>query len=102
MTELALRSGHNQYAPLPGVPALRDAIAAHQRRRYGLEPDPEREVQVTFGATEALAAALLALLSSGDEVLALDPAYDSYAPVARLAGGSVRPIALAPPDWRVT
>jgi N-succinyldiaminopimelate aminotransferase len=97
----ALRAGHNQYAPLPGVPALSEAVAAHQRRHYGLEPDPDTEVQVTFGATEGLAAALLALVADGDEVLALDPAYDSYAPIVRLAGGRVRPIELAPPDWRL-
>ena len=97
----AMRSGHNQYAPLPGVPALREAIAAHQRRRYGLEVDPGAEVQVTFGATEALAAAALAFVGPGDEVVILDPAYDSYEPVARRAGGTVRRIPLAPPDWRV-
>ena len=97
----ALHEGHNQYAPLPGVPALRQAIADHQRRHYGLEPDPESEVQVTFGATEGLAAALLACVGDGDEVLALDPAYDSYAPIAELAGGRVRPIVLEPPDWRL-
>jgi N-succinyldiaminopimelate aminotransferase len=76
----AMRSGHNQYAPLPGVRALREAIAAHQRRRYGLEVDPDAEVQVTFGATEALAAAALAFVGPGDEVVMLDPAYDSYEP----------------------
>jgi N-succinyldiaminopimelate aminotransferase len=97
----ALREGHNQYAPLPGVPALREAVAAHQRRHYGLDPDPDTEVQVTFGATEGLAAALLALVSAGDEVLALDPSYDSYAPIAELAGGRVRPIVLEPPGWRL-
>ncbi|MEA2378726.1 MAG: N-succinyldiaminopimelate aminotransferase, partial [Thermoleophilaceae bacterium] len=97
----ALRQGHNQYAPLPGVPALREAVAAHQRRHYGLEPDPLSEVQVTFGATEGLAAALLALVGAGDEVLALDPAYDSYAPIVELAGGRIQPIVLEPPDWRL-
>ena len=97
----ALRAGHNQYAPLPGVPTLREAIAEHQSRRYGLVVDPDGGVQVTFGATEAIAAALLAFLDDGDEVIALDPSYDSYAPVARRAGAQVRPIALDPPDWRV-
>ncbi|MEA2332308.1 MAG: N-succinyldiaminopimelate aminotransferase [Thermoleophilaceae bacterium] len=97
----ALRGGHNQYAPLPGVPALREAVAAHQRRRYGLDVDPDAEVQVTFGATEGLAAALLALVAPGDAVLVLDPAYDSYAAIVRLAGGAVRPIALEPPGWRL-
>ena len=97
----ALHEGHNQYAPLSGVPALREAVAAHQRRRYGLEPDPATEVQVTFGATEALAAALLALVGAGDEVVVLDPAYDSYAPIARLAGGARQPGAPEPPEWRL-
>jgi len=96
-----MRAGHNQYAPLPGVPPLREAIAAHQRRHYGLEVDPETEVQVTFGATEGLAAALLALVGEGDEVLMLDPAYDSYGAIVDLAGGRARPISLEPPDWRV-
>jgi N-succinyldiaminopimelate aminotransferase len=97
----ALRAGHNQYAPLPGVPSLRSAVVEHQRRRYGIELDPEREVQVTFGATEALASALLALLEPGDEVAFLDPAYDAYPALAALAGASARPIVLEPPDWRL-
>jgi len=97
----ALRAGHNQYAPLPGVPALRQAVAEHQRRRYGIELDPDREVQVTFGATEALASGMLALLAPGDEVAFLDPAYDSYPAVAALARAVARPIVLEPPDWRL-
>jgi N-succinyldiaminopimelate aminotransferase len=96
----ALYAGANQYAPLPGVPALRAAIAEHQRRRYGLEVDPDTEVQVTFGATEAIAAALLGLCDPGDEVIALDPAYDSYAAGAALAGARLRRVPLHPPDWR--
>jgi N-succinyldiaminopimelate aminotransferase len=96
----ALRAGANQYAPLPGVPALRVAIAEHQRRRYGLEHDPDTEVQVCFGATEAIAAALLGLCDPGDEVIALDPTYDSYAAGAALAGARLRRVALRPPDWR--
>jgi len=98
----ALRAGHNQYAPLPGVPSLRRAVADHQLRHYGIELDPEREIQVTFGATEALASALLALLEPGDEVAFLDPTYDAYPAVAALAGAHTRPIVLEPPDWRVT
>jgi N-succinyldiaminopimelate aminotransferase len=97
----ALRGGHNQYAPLPGIPALRKAIADHQRLRYGIALDPDTQVQVTFGATEALAAALLALVRPGDEVAMLDPSYDSYAAVVALAGGVPRPIPLEPPAWRV-
>jgi N-succinyldiaminopimelate aminotransferase len=98
----ALRAGHNQYAPLPGVPALRHAVAEHQRRHYGIELDPDRQVQITFGATEALAAALLALLGPGDEVAFLDPTYDSYPAIAALAGAATRPVVLEPPAWRVT
>jgi N-succinyldiaminopimelate aminotransferase len=97
----ALRAGHNQYAPLLGIPALRGAIAEHQRRRYGIALDPDTQVQVTFGATEALASALLALVQPGDEVAMLDPSYDSYAAVVTLAGGTPRPIPLTPPGWRV-
>jgi N-succinyldiaminopimelate aminotransferase len=97
----ALRGGHNQYAPLPGIPALRQAIARHQQARYGIELDPDSQVQVTFGATEALASALLALVRPGDEVAMLDPSYDSYAAVVALAGGTPRPIPLEPPHWSV-
>jgi N-succinyldiaminopimelate aminotransferase len=95
----ALRGGRNQYAPLAGVPELREAVAAHQRRFYGLEVDPETGVQVTFGATEAIAAALLGLCEPGDEILALDPAYDAYAPAAALAGARLVLVALQPPAW---
>ena len=95
----ALRSGTaNQYAPLPGVPALVEAVRAHQRRAYGLEPE---DVQVTFGATEALAASMLGLLKPGDEVVALDPVYDSYAAIAQMAGATLRRVPLHPPRWRL-
>jgi N-succinyldiaminopimelate aminotransferase len=95
----ALRSGtSNQYAPLAGVAPLLAAIRGHQRRRYGLEPE---DVQVTFGATEALASALLGLLSPGDEVVVLDPLYDSYPAIAAMAGATLRRVPLQPPDWRV-
>jgi N-succinyldiaminopimelate aminotransferase len=98
----ALHAGANQYAPLPGVPALRTAIAAHQRSRYGLVHDPDTEVQVTFGATEAIAAALLGLCNPGDEVIALDPTYDSYAAGVALAGARLRRVALHPPTGAST
>jgi N-succinyldiaminopimelate aminotransferase len=92
----ALRGGENQYAPLPGVPALRDAVLAHQRDLYGLEPE---DMLVTFGATEAIAAALLALCEAGDEVVVLEPYYDSYAACIGFAGARRRPVTLRPPDF---
>jgi N-succinyldiaminopimelate aminotransferase len=95
----AMRRGRNQYAPLAGVPALRTAIAEHQARFYGLQVDPDAGVQVTFGATEAIAAALLGLCEPGDEVIALDPAYDSYGAAAALAGAQLVRVPLHPPDW---
>jgi N-succinyldiaminopimelate aminotransferase len=95
----AMRAGHNQYAPLAGVPALRSAIAAHQARFYGLEVDADAGVQVTFGATEAIAAAMLGLLEPGDEVVVFEPLYDSYAASIELAGGVRRVVTLRPPDW---
>jgi N-succinyldiaminopimelate aminotransferase len=95
----AIRDGHNQYAPLPGVPALRHAVAEHQRRFYGIEVDPEAGVQITFGATEAIAAALLGLCEPGDEVVCFEPYYDSYAAGIAMTGAARRPVTLRPPDW---
>ncbi|MFF5723183.1 pyridoxal phosphate-dependent aminotransferase [[Kitasatospora] papulosa] len=93
----ALRAGHgNQYPPGPGVPELRSAVTEHQRRHYGLEYDPDTEVLVTTGATEAVAASLLALLEPGDEVIALEPYYDSYAACIAMAGGTRVPVTLRP------
>ncbi|MFJ1731119.1 pyridoxal phosphate-dependent aminotransferase [Streptomyces sp. NPDC088254] len=93
----ALRDGRgNQYPPGPGVPELRTAIVEHQRRRYGLTFDPDTEVLVTAGATEAVAASLLALLEPGDEVVALEPYYDSYAACIAMAGGTRVPVTLRP------
>jgi N-succinyldiaminopimelate aminotransferase len=92
----ALRSGANQYAPLPGVPALREAVVVHQREYYGLEPE---EVLITFGATEAIASALLGLCDPGDEVIVLEPYYDSYAACIAFAGARRRPVTLRPPNF---
>jgi N-succinyldiaminopimelate aminotransferase len=97
----AVLSGRgNQYPPGPGVPELRTAIAAHQKRFYGIDLDPDTEVLVTAGATEAIAAALLALLEPGDEVIALEPYYDSYAACIAMAGARRVPITLRAPDFR--
>jgi N-succinyldiaminopimelate aminotransferase len=95
----AMRAGHNQYAPIGGVAALREAIAAHQERFYGLAVDPDLGVQVTFGATEAIAAAMLGLLDEGDEVIVFEPLYDSYAACIALAGARRRVVTLHPPDF---
>jgi N-succinyldiaminopimelate aminotransferase len=92
----ALRGGENQYAPLPGVPVLREAVFEHQRRYYALEPE---DMLVTFGATEAIAAALLGLCDPGDEVVVLEPYYDSYAACIAFAGATRRPVTLRPPEF---
>ncbi|HJR26009.1 MAG TPA: pyridoxal phosphate-dependent aminotransferase, partial [Acidimicrobiales bacterium] len=92
----AIRSGVNQYPPGPGMPVLREAIARHQQRFYGLAVDPDEEVLVTAGATEALAAALLGLLEQGDEVVVFEPMYDSYQACIALAGARVAPVLLRP------
>jgi N-succinyldiaminopimelate aminotransferase len=93
----ALDAGHHQYAPGPGIPELRGAIAAHQRAWYGLDVDPDSEVTVTFGATEAVAATLLALCETGDEVLVLEPTYDAYTAVIAMAGAREVRVPLTPP-----
>jgi N-succinyldiaminopimelate aminotransferase len=90
----------NQYPPGPGIPELRTAISAHQKRFYGLDVDPDTEVLVTAGATEAIAAALLSLLEPGDEVIALEPYYDSYAACIAMAGATRVPVTLRAPDFR--
>ena len=97
----ALRGGRNQYAPGPGVPELRAAVAAHQARHYGVELDPDTQVVVTAGATEAIAAALLALVDPGDEVVVLEPFYDSYVACIDMAGGVRSPVTLRAPDFRL-
>jgi N-succinyldiaminopimelate aminotransferase len=96
----ALREGANQYAPGIGVPALRQAIARHQQRHYGIELDPDTEVVVTTGCTEAVAAALLGLVDPGDEIVVLEPYYDSYVAMIQMAGGVRRPVTLRAPDFR--
>ena len=94
----AIRSGFNQYPPGPGTPELRQAVAEHQQRWYGLELDPATQVVVTAGATEALAGALLGMLDAGDEVVVFEPMYDSYQACIALAGARAVPVLLAPGD----
>ncbi|CAN5516384.1 pyridoxal phosphate-dependent aminotransferase [soil metagenome] len=95
----AINGGLNQYPPGPGMPVLRHAIAAHQQRFYGLTYDPDTEVLVTAGATEALAGALLGLLDTGDEVVLFEPMYDSYQACISLAGAVPKPVTLRPPEY---
>jgi N-succinyldiaminopimelate aminotransferase len=97
----AIWAGRNQYPPGIGVPELRHAIAAHQRRFYGIELDADTEVLVTAGATEAVAAAMLAMIDTGDEVISLEPYYDSYAASIAMAGGVRVPVTLHAPDFRL-
>ncbi|CAN5561602.1 aminotransferase [soil metagenome] len=96
----ALISGTNQYPPMRGLPALRQAVATHYNRAQGLDLDWETEVTVTSGATEALAAAFLSLISPGDEVVLFQPLYDAYLPMVKRAGGVPKLVRLTPPHWR--
>jgi N-succinyldiaminopimelate aminotransferase len=98
--DAVLEGRGNQYPPGAGVPQLRQAIAVHQQRFYGLDVDPDSEVLVTAGATEAIATALLALVEPGDEVIAFEPYYDSYAACIAMAGGVRVPVTLRAPDFR--
>lgn len=100
LAQQAIGAGANQYAPGKGLPQLRQAIAEHQQRFYGLQPDPDREVLVTTGATEAIAAALLALVAPGDEVITFEPFYDSYGAMIALTGGRHVTVPLAAPDFQ--
>ncbi len=100
----AMRAGHNQYAPMTGVPALREAIADKTLRVYGHRPDPDSEITVTSGATEAIFNAIHAVVRAGDEVVVLDPCYDCYEPAIELAGARAVHVPLDPasfaPDWQ--
>ncbi|MDE1906103.1 MAG: aminotransferase [Rhodospirillales bacterium] len=95
----ALLDGRNQYPPLTGVPELRQAVAAANARFYGLEVDPVQGVVVTSGATEAITACLMALLNPGDEVVLIEPLYDTYLPVVKMLGAVPRLVRLQPPEW---
>jgi N-succinyldiaminopimelate aminotransferase len=95
----AIRAGHNQYPPGPGIPELRTAIVAHQQRHYAIDLDPDTDVLVTTGATEGIAAALLSLCQPGDEVVTFEPYYDSYAACISLAGATRRVVTMRPPHY---
>ena len=95
-----MQAGHNQYPPMPGVPALRQAMAAKMQALYGLRCDPNTEITVTAGATQAILTAILAVVHPGDEVIVLEPCYDSYVPNIELAGGKVVRVPLVPGSFR--
>jgi len=96
----AMRAGHNQYPPMPGAPALRQAMAAKMQALYGLACDPNTEITVTAGATQAILTAILAVVQPGDEVIVLEPCYDSYVPNIELAGGVAVRVPLTPGSFR--
>ncbi|MDP2165823.1 MAG: pyridoxal phosphate-dependent aminotransferase [Hydrogenophaga sp.] len=96
----AMQAGHNQYPPMPGVPALRQAMAAKMQALYGLACDPHTEITVTAGATQAILTTILAVVHPGDEVIVLEPCYDSYVPSIELAGGVVVRVPLTPGSFR--
>ncbi len=101
MVNQAMREGHNQYAPMTGLPLLRERIAAKLNKSYGCEIDPVQEITVTAGATQALFTAIAAFIRPGDEVILLEPAYDSYRPAVEVFGGVPAPIVLKPPQYAV-
>lgn len=97
----ALQDGRNQYPPMTGMPELRQAVAVANHRFYGITADPMTEVVVTSGATEAITACLMALLNPGDEVVVIEPLYDTYLPVIRMLGATARLVRLTPPSWEL-
>src|SRR4029077_14085643 len=96
----AVVNGWNQYPPMMGLPELRKAVATHYKHWQDLDFDPDSEIMITSGATEAIAGALMALIEPGDEVVLFQPLYDAYLPLVRRAGGIPRFVRLEPPDWR--
>ncbi|WP_316814839.1 methionine aminotransferase [Pedobacter nyackensis] len=97
----AMQKGYNQYAPMPGLPALRELIAEKVSYLYGANYHPESEITITSGGTQAIFTALSSCISSGDEVIIFEPAYDCYAPAVKLLGGLVKPYELSPPNYEI-
>lgn len=98
----AVINGWNQYPPMLGLPELRQAVATHYRHWQNLTLDPDSEIMITSGATEAIAGALMALIQPGDEVVLFQPMYDAYLPLVQRAGGVAKLVRLEPPEWRIT
>ena len=99
MVDQATQEGPNQYPPMLGIPELRQAVAAHNKRFYSLDVDWQTQVMVSSGATESLSASILALIEPGDEAVVFEPLYDSYVPMLRRAGAKVKFVRLQPPTW---
>ncbi len=97
----AMVNNHNQYAPMPGLPALREELSKKTQKLYGAYYNPDSEITITAGGTQALYTAITALVHKGDEVIIFEPAYDSYKPAIELAGGIVKPYSLTPPNYRI-
>lgn len=97
----AMKNGYNQYAPMPGLPSLRELIADKVNHQYGSDYHPDAEITVTAGGTEAIFTALTACIQPGDEVIIFEPAYDAYAPAVRLLGGLVKSYEMAPPEYHI-
>jgi methionine aminotransferase len=97
----AMKDGHNQYAPMPGLPALRELIAEKTAALYGVNYNPETEITITAGGTQAIFTALASVINPGDEVIVFEPAYDCYAPTVKLLGGLVKPFVLHAPDYSI-
>jgi len=97
----AMVNNHNQYAPMPGLPTLREELSKKTRKLYGAYYNPDSEITITAGGTQALYTAITALVHKGDEVIIFEPAYDSYKPAIELAGGIVKPYSLTPPNYRI-
>jgi methionine aminotransferase len=101
LVNTAMKDGHNQYAPMPGVMALREQIAQKTEKLYGAVYNPDTEITITSGGTQAIFTAITAVINPNDEVIIFEPAFDCYAPAIKLAGGIVKSLELAPPDYRI-
>ena len=101
LVEKAMRDGHNQYTPMAGLPALREQISIKTEKLYGATYDPDTEITITAGGTQAIFTAICCAIQPNDEVIVFEPAYDSYAPAIKLMGGIVKSLELAPPDYQI-
>jgi methionine aminotransferase len=101
LVNTAMKKGHNQYAPMAGVQVLRERLAAKTEKLYGAIYDPDTEITITAGGTQAIFTAITAVVNPNDEVIIFEPAFDCYAPAIKLMGGIVKSLELDPPDYRI-